>query len=89
MRGDNNMTYDEFMALSEDEQRASYIESAALDDITAERDSYKNENEELVKQNKALKEENRKTKELNYTLTRKISVEPKKSAEEIINDMFK
>lgn len=82
------MTYDEFMVLSEDEQRASFIESSSLDDLTAERDSFKAENEELIKRNKVLLEENRKTKELNYTLARKISVEPKKSAEEIINEMF-
>lgn len=83
------MTYDEFMALSEDEQRASYIESAALDDLTAERDSFKAENETLSKQLKDLQEENRKTKELNFTLSRKLSVEPKKSAEEILNELFK
>lgn len=82
------MTYDEFKSLSEDEQRAAFIESSALDDLTAERDSFKTENEDLIKRNKALQEENRKTKELNYTLARKISVEPKKSAEEIINEMF-
>lgn len=89
MKGDNYMTYDEFKSLSEDEQRASYIESAALDDLTAERNSFKTENEELSKSVAEMKEELRKTKELNYTLSRKLSVEPKKSAEEILNELFK
>lgn len=83
------MTYDEFMALSADEQRASYIESAALDDLAAERDSFRTENEALTKSVAEMKEELRKTKELNYTLSRKLSVEPKKSAEEILNELFK
>lgn len=89
MRGDNSMTYDEFMALSADEQRASFIESAALDDLTAERDSFKSENQKLTESVDEIKEELRKTKELNYTLSRKLSVEPKKSAEEILNELFK
>lgn len=83
------MTYDEFMALSADEQRASFIESAALDDLTAERDSFKSENQKLTESVDEIKEELRKTKELNYTLSRKLSVEPKKSAEEILNELFK
>lgn len=83
------MTYDEFKSLSEDEQRAAYTESSSLDDLTAERDSFKTENEALTKSVNKMKEELRKTKELNFTLSRKLSVEPKRSAEEILNEMFK
>lgn len=83
------MTYDEFKSLSEDEQRASYIESSSYDDLEAEKNSFKTENEKLTKQLNDLQEEMRKTKELNFTLSRKLSVEPKRSAEEILNELFK
>lgn len=83
------MTYDEYKSLSEDEQRAAYIESSRLDDLEAERDSFKNENADLVKKNQELQEELRKTKELNFSLSRKVTAEPKKSAEEIMNELFK
>ena len=83
------MTYEEFRALSEDDQRAAYIESGTVDDLTAERDSFRTENETLTAENKRLQEELRKTKELNFTLARKVSTEPKKSAEEVLNELFK
>lgn len=83
------MTYDEFRTLSEDDQRAAFIESASIDDLTAERDSFKNENDALSAENKRLQEELRKTKELNFTLARKVSTEPKQSAEEVMNVLFK
>lgn len=83
------MTYDEFRTLSEDDQRAAFIESTSVDDLTAERDSFRNENDVLSAENKRLQEELRKTKELNFTLARKVSTEPKQSAEEIMNELFK
>lgn len=83
------MTYEEFSTLSTEEQAAVFIDSKTVDDLTAERDSYKTENEQLQKQLTELKEDNRKTKEMNYTLTRKLSVEPRKTAEEYLNEMFK
>lgn len=82
------MTYDEFRALSEDDQRAAYIDGNTIDDLEAERDSFKNENDTLSAENKRLQEELRKTKELNFTLARKVSTEPQKSAEEIMNELF-
>lgn len=82
------MTYDEFKSLPEDDQRAAFIEGNVVDDLTAERDSFKNENETLSAENKRLQEELRKTKELNFTLARKVSTEPTKSAEEIMNELF-
>ena len=83
------MTYDEFKSLPEDDQRAAFIEGNVVDDLTAERDSFKNENETLSAENKRLQEELRKTKELNFTLARKVSAEPQKSAEEVMNELFK
>lgn len=83
------MTYDEFKLLSEDDQRAAFIESGAVDDLEAERNSFKTENESLSAENARLQEELRKTKELNFTLARKVSVQPTKSAEEIMNELFK
>lgn len=83
------MTYEEFSTLSAEEQAAVFIDSKTVDDLTAERDSYKTENEQLQQQLTELKEDNRKTKEMNYTLTRKLSVEPRKTAEEYLNEMFK
>lgn len=83
------MTYEEFSTLSAEEQAAVFIDSRTVDDLTAERDSYRTENEQLQQQLAELKEDNRKTKEMNYTLTRKLSVEPRKTAEEYLNEMFK
>lgn len=83
------MTYEEFSTLSAEEQAAVFIDSKTVDDLTAERDSFKTENEQLQQQLAELKEDNRKTKEMNYTLTRKLSVEPRKTAEEYLNEMFK
>lgn len=83
------MKYEDFMVLSAEEQAAVYIDSAEMDNITAERDSFKTENESLKQQLAELKEDNRKTKEMNYTLTRRLSAEPAKSAEEYLNEMFK
>lgn len=83
------MKYAEFKALTEAEQEAAYIDSSSLDDLEAERNSFKDENAELVKKNQELQEELRKTKELNFTLSRKVAAAPKKSAEEIMNELFK
>lgn len=88
-KGYNIMTYDEFRTLSEDDQRAAFIEGTVVDDLTAERDSFKTENDNLAAENERLQEELRKTKELNFTLARKVSAEPQRSAEEIMNELFK
>ena len=58
-----------------------------IDDLTAERDSLKNE---LSSKNTAfdeMKAELQKTKEMNFTLVRHTAVE-QKSVEDIINDIF-
>lgn len=84
------MDYDAFKSLSEDEQRAAYIESGTLDDLTAERDSLKTENEALRGQLTAAQESEKKTKEVNYTLSRQLNLAgPKTDPEELLHEMFK
>ena len=46
-----------------------------IESLTAERDSYKTENEKLLETEKELREELKKTKELNFTLSRHVSRE--------------
>lgn len=61
-----------------------------ISDLTAERDSFKTENEKLSATNKELLESEKKLKETNFTLARHLDVSGEtKSAEEILNDMFK
>ena len=87
------MTFEEFKTLTDEEQKALYDtmdEKAILyDDMEAERDSFKTENEKLRSESSELKTEMKKTKELNFTLARKVSSEPPKSAEDILHEMFK
>ena len=86
------MELKEFKELSEEDQNALLTklnETAILyDDMEAERDSFKNENEKLQKEITDLKSEMKKTKELNFTLARSIKREPDKSAEDILHEMF-
>lgn len=84
------MDYDAYKSLSEDEQRAAYIPQSTVDDLTAERDSFKTENEQLREQIRQLQESERKTKEVNYTLSRQLNIgATKKDPEEVLHDMFK
>lgn len=74
------MQLDDFLKMTPEEQTA-FLTSAAdaqrtIDDLTAERDSLKTENETFTQQLNANAEELKKTKELNYTLARQISREP-------------
>lgn len=86
------MELKEFNELSDDDKSALLTklnETAILyDDMEAERDSFKNENEKLQKEISELKTEMKKTKELNFTLARSIKREPDKSAEDILHEMF-
>ena len=86
------MELKEFKELSEEDQSALLTklnETAILyDDMEAERDSFKNENEQLQKELSELKTEMKKTKELNFTLARSVKREPDKSAEDILHEMF-
>ena len=74
------MKLDEFNALS-DADKETYLSSIettqkSLDDLTAERDSFKTENDDLKKQLEANGKELKATKEMNFTLARKINTAP-------------
>ena len=75
------MTEQEMQALIEDQNRQ-------IADLTAERDSFKSENEKLSGTEKELREELRKTKELNFTLSRHVSREPV-NTEKVFADFIK
>lgn len=86
------MTFDEFKALSEEERYAAFTaneEKAILfDDMEAERDSFKKENDKLLSEIGEIRTEMKKTKELNFTLARSIKTQPDKGAEDILHEMF-
>lgn len=75
------MTEQEMQELIESQNRQ-------IEELTAERDSYKTENEKLTDAEKDLREELRKTKELNFTLSRHVSREPV-NAEKAFADFIK
>lgn len=75
------MTEQEMQALIEEQNRQ-------IADLTAERDSFKSENETLSGTEKELREELRKTKELNFTLSRHVSRESV-NTEKVFADFIK
>ena len=86
------MKYEDFKALTEEEQQAAFTaldeKGILFDDMEAERDSFKTENEKLRAEISEVKTEMKKTKELNFTLARQFKSEPEKSAEDILHEMF-
>lgn len=87
------MTYEEFKTLTDEEQAALYNaldeKSILYDDLEAERNSYKTENDQLRSEISEVKTEMKKTKELNFTLARSVRAnEPAHSAEDILHEMF-
>ena len=89
------MNRDEFLKLSESEQSAflqsQEEEAGRIINLEAERDSFKSENTNLKVEREKLEKELKSTKELNFTLSRRIdhSAGKQKSAEEIMNELFK
>lgn len=74
------MDINEFNALS-DEQKAAFLSSIdsankQIEDLTAERDSFKNENDSLKESAANTAKELKATKELNFTLARKVKTDP-------------
>lgn len=63
-------------------------QSRELEDLTAERDSLKDENEKLRSSAASQAEELAETKKLNFTLARQISHAPAKDIGALINDLF-
>lgn len=88
------MTREEFMAMSEDDQ-TSYLAAAdanakLVPDLTAERDSFKTENDSLKASAAETAKELKQVKETNYTLARKLSVDNTETdPEEALYNLFK
>lgn len=83
------MDYSTFMALPEEERQQAYISLEDFNTVTAERDSFKSENESLRQVNKELQESEKKTKELNFTLARKLDTgSTAKDPVDLLHDMF-
>lgn len=83
------MDYKTFMELPEEDRQQAYISLEDFNTVTAERDSYKTENESLRKQAQELRESEKKTKELNFTLARKIDTGSKaKDPVELLHEML-
>lgn len=89
------MTYDDFMSLETDDEKRKVFQAlddagVLYDDMEAERNSFKDENEKLREEIKDLRSEMKKTKELNFTLARTVdqSKGREMSAEDILHDMF-
>lgn len=88
------MDFEEFEKLTIEEKSVLFNDMvnkiSTLETVTAERDSFKNENETLIKDNSEKAEELKKTKEMNFTLARKLDTSSKReSAEDILHNMFK
>ncbi len=88
------MKLEDFNALTE-EEKATYLSSVEAQEkevinLTAERDSFKTENDTLKTQAEANAKELKATKELNFTLARKIDVaDSSNDDEEILFNFMK
>ena len=90
------MTYDDFVSIEDETERRNIFQAmddagVLYDDMEAERNSFKEENEKLRDELKEVKAEMKKTKEMNFTLARTVdrSGAAAQSAEDILHDMFK
>ena len=89
------MTYEDFMSIEDENERKAIFQSmddagVLYDDMEAERNSFKDENEKLKTEMQDLKSEMKKTKELNFTLARTVDATKNvQSAEDILHEMFK
>ena len=75
-----------------EEQLRTLLQSAAdqVNNLEAERDSFKEENERLKENEKKLSDDLQQTKKLNFTLARSLDTSGKtKSVEDTLHEMFK
>lgn len=75
-----------------EEQLRNLLQSAAdqVASLEAERDSFKEENEELKENQKKLSDDLQQTKKLNFTLARSLDTSGKtKGVEDTLHEMFK
>lgn len=87
------MKLEDFNALTDDE-KATYLSSIetsqkSIDDLTAERDSFRTENSDLKAQLDTNSKELKATKEMNFTLARKVSAAPVEDDETILFNFMK
>lgn len=75
-----------------EEQLRTLLQSAAdqVNNLEAERDSFKEENETLKENEKKLSDDLQQTKKLNFTLARSLDTSGKtKGVEDTLHEMFK
>ena len=87
------MKLEDFNALT-DEDKTTYLSSIetsqkSIDDLTAERDSFKTENSDLKARLDTNSKELKATKEMNFTLARKVSSAPVEDDETILFNFMK
>ena len=87
------MLLEDFNALS-DEQKTAYLsgidaDQKKIEDLTAERDSFKTENDTLRSQLEQNNKELKATKELNFTMARKINIGSKDDPETTLYNFMK
>ena len=87
------MKLEEFNLMS-DEEKTAYLTSIettqkSIDDLTAERDSFKTENDNIKAQLEANNKELKATKEMNFTLARKINTAPEEDADTTLFNFMK
>ena len=90
------MTYEDFISIEDENERKRIFQAmddagVLYDDMEAERNSFKDENDKLRDELKDIKAEMKKTKELNFTLARTVDATKgqTQSAEDILHEMFK
>lgn len=87
------MKLEDFNKLTEEEKaailKAAEEDAGRVTDLTAERDSLKNENDTLKETVTKNNEELAKTKELNFTLARRMDGKPKSDPEKVLMDFIK
>lgn len=69
-------------------QQELEAERARVEELTAERDSLKEENVTIRQEMEQVRTEASETKKLNYTLARQLDTKPKKSFDETLIAMF-
>lgn len=78
------MTDEEITALQQALEKAT----TSIEELTAERDSLKEELETTKTRNTELVTENAETKKLNYTLARQLDARPKETFDDALLNMF-
>lgn len=82
---ENDMTEEEIQAI----QNSLDEQTRRVADLEAERDSLREENNQLTSRLAEEAAELAETKKLNFTLARQVDRTPRRGVEEVINDLFK